>query len=93
MPAYTWLAEWSYTPEDVGQSLRALQTIGTPYTDEQIDNVATLLADEAQLIVDDLADDGITTAADKEIVALIAYLQRLGRSVPVDLTVADGEEG
>ena len=41
---------------------------------------------QAQQIVDNLKSAGITVDKDKEIVALIAYLQRLGTDVKVDRT-------
>jgi cytochrome c oxidase cbb3-type subunit I/II len=36
---------------------------------------------QANTIVDNLAKDGIKVAADKEIIALIAYMQRLGTDI------------
>ncbi len=36
---------------------------------------------QANLIVEDLAKNGAVTEPDKEIVALIAYLQRLGTDI------------
>lgn len=36
MPAYPWLAENKVDPETIQERMRALQTLGTPYSDEQI---------------------------------------------------------
>lgn len=79
MPAYPWLLERRVDPEDIQASVRALKRAGTPYTDQDVTSVPTDLAAQAGAIVQRLADAGIEADADREIVALIAYLQRLGR--------------
>jgi cytochrome c oxidase cbb3-type subunit I/II len=79
MPRYPWLHERSISVKDVTATVRALQKVGVPYTDEQIANVATLIEQQGNWIVDGLSSMGITTQPDREIVALIAYLQRLGK--------------
>ncbi|WP_017429676.1 cytochrome-c oxidase, cbb3-type subunit II [Vreelandella jeotgali] len=38
MPAYPWLFENTLDGEDTPAKMRTLQTLGVPYTDEQIDN-------------------------------------------------------
>ena len=78
MPPYTWLHERTIAPTDVQASVRALRKVGVPYTDAEIDGVAASLAQQGQDIVARLATAGIQTQPDREIVALIAYLQRLG---------------
>lgn len=78
MPPYPWLVEWTYTKDDVQKSMRALKMAGTPYTDADIDGAPAAIDAQASAIVKNLADAGITTTPDKEIVALISYLQRLG---------------
>ena len=50
-----------------------------PYSDADVEGVAASMADQAQGIVTSLAGANLETTADREIVALIAYLQRLGR--------------
>ncbi len=90
MPAYPWLLDDSVDPADIQASLWALQTVGTPYTDEDIANVPASLAAEGQEIVDSLAKSNVETTADREIIALIAYLQRLGDDRP--MPVAGGAQ-
>jgi cytochrome c oxidase cbb3-type subunit I/II len=58
--------------------LRALQRVGVPYTDAQIAAAPDSMRRQAAGIVTNLAQSGITASPDKEIIALIAYLQRLG---------------
>lgn len=78
MPPYPWLHEWSWDPSDVQASVVALKRVGTPYTDEDVANVEQNANAQADGIVAKLAEQNIQTTRDKEIVALIAYLQRLG---------------
>jgi cytochrome c oxidase cbb3-type subunit 2 len=49
MPAYPWLARNALDPDSVAPKLSALRLLGHPYTDEQIDNAATLLADKTEM--------------------------------------------
>ena len=79
MPPYTWLHRQSYEPADIQASLRALKKVGVPYTDAEIAAAPADMQAQAQGIVDRLKQAGIDTPADREIVALIAYLQRLGK--------------
>ncbi len=79
MPAYGWLLAQRYDTADIAASLRALRKVGLPYTDAQIAGAAGGIRAQADEIVTRLASGGITTSPDREIVALIAYLQRLGR--------------
>jgi len=85
MPAYDWLIEWKIDAADVQSSVVALSRVGTPYTEQQIAEVPQQLQQQGGEIVDRLAEAGIDAAWDDEIVALTAYLQRLGtdRESPV----------
>jgi cytochrome c oxidase cbb3-type subunit I/II len=79
MPPYTWLHRRTYDPAGIQASLRALKKVGVPYTDAEIASAAADMQAQAQGITDRLKQAGIETTGDKEIVALIAYLQRLGK--------------
>lgn len=63
--------------------LKAMQTLGVPYTDEYIENWEMHVNEQAQLIADELnADPDIEGVnPNEEIVALIAYLKRLGTDI------------
>jgi cytochrome c oxidase cbb3-type subunit I/II len=78
MPVYPWLAEWSYDLADVDASVQTLATLGHPYAPEVLADVPGAVNEQAAGVVLRLAESGIETTADKEIVAVIAYLQRLG---------------
>jgi len=79
MPAYPWLLQRHVDPDDVRASLRALRGTGVPYTDADIDSAAASMRAQGDSIVARLAQQNITAAPDLEIVALTAYLQRLGQ--------------
>lgn len=90
MPSYAWLHRQSYSPADIQASLRALKRVGVPYSSEEILAAPTAMATQAQAIVGTLAQAGITTTPDKEIVAVIAYLQRLGKDGRAAIAAAQG---
>jgi len=78
MPPYSWMHEDKIDPSDVGASIRALAKVGTPYVGTDDASVAASLQAQGTTIVQSLATSGITAEWDDEIIALIAYLQRLG---------------
>lgn len=78
MPPYPWLYSRRYDPADIQASLRALRRVGVPYGDTAITGAPAAMQRQAEAIVARLGTSGITTTPDREIVALIAYLQRLG---------------
>ncbi|HEU0153060.1 MAG TPA: cytochrome-c oxidase, cbb3-type subunit II [Arenimonas sp.] len=49
MPAYPWLAGTPVDPGAVARNMRALQRIGDPYTDEEIDGAAAAVAGKTEL--------------------------------------------
>lgn len=81
MPPYPWLIEDDLDVESTPAKIRAMQTLGVPY-EEGYDQIAIddLLA-QGQEISDELKTNGIEVANNKEIIALIAYLQKLGRDI------------
>ena len=87
MPAYPWLYSNDLNISKTTKKLRAMLTLGVPYTEEQINNAPNDLKAQAQNIANDLASQGVSDSqglADKQIVALIAYLQRLGMDTKGD---------
>jgi cytochrome c oxidase cbb3-type subunit 2 len=49
MPAYPWLAERAVNPEALVKHMRTLQTIGDPYSDEEIEGAAAAVAGKTEL--------------------------------------------
>jgi cytochrome c oxidase cbb3-type subunit I/II len=79
MPTYEWLATNELDTELLSKKLQAMQTLGVPYSDEYIANADAHLMAQAEEIAADLSKDlGQEVSPKEEMVALIAYLQRLG---------------
>ncbi|MBK0402725.1 cytochrome-c oxidase, cbb3-type subunit I [Adhaeribacter sp. BT258] len=83
MPAYPWLFEQDLDIEDTPAKIRAMQSMGVPYPEGYAEKANEDLMKQAKGISADLAKEGIEVKPEKEIVALIAYLQRLGTDIKV----------
>ena len=81
MPAYPWLYTQSIDTAIVGSKIRAMQKLGVPYPKEYDRQAVGDLKAQATLIAGDLQQQNAPGDPDKEIVALIAYLQRLGTDI------------
>ena len=81
MPSFAWLLRDDLDTSNTVAKLRAMRTLGVPYTPEEVDNGVKDLKAQAHQIATDLASAGVQGAENKEIVALIAYLQRLGTDI------------
>jgi len=91
MPSYNWLFTSAINEGKVAGKINALRKLGVPYKEgyeEDNDGKgAEAIGDlrmQAKGIVESLAADGFETEAEVEIVALIAYLQRLGTDIKVN---------
>lgn len=79
MPSYAFLKDGRVDMSTFADRMRAMKAVGVPYTQAQIDNAANDAKAEADEISASLAKAGATVAPDAEIIALISYVQRLGR--------------
>ena len=78
MPAYPWLLEDDIDFEDIQNTVDAMAMLGVPYGDA-IHHAPEMARIQAKMIAQDIEDnDGPAGLEGKDIVALIAYLQRLG---------------
>ncbi|NUM81485.1 cytochrome-c oxidase, cbb3-type subunit II, partial [bacterium] len=78
MPPYPWLIDNTLDVSLTPGKIRAMQKLGVPY-EEGYDQIAQQeLVTQAEQIAAELQQAGIPVTSDKEIIALIAYLQRLG---------------
>lgn len=84
MPRYPWLAENELNTSDIEAKMNAHVVLNVPYTETDIENAQTSMRSQASQIGERLAAEGITGMENKEIVAMIAYLQRMGKQ-PVQL--------
>lgn len=81
MPQYVWLIDNKLDTNSTPAKIRAMQTLGVPYP-KGYDKIANKeLMHQADSIAANLKKDKIETPSDVEIIALIAYLQRLGRDI------------
>lgn len=106
MPAYQWIIRNKLDKSLTEDKMRAMVTLGVPYTEEEIINAQKSMNEQGSQIQQNLYNDPdfartyesdkkyalennlpFVEMKDREIVALIAYLQRLG----VDIKVKDVE--
>jgi cytochrome c oxidase cbb3-type subunit I/II len=81
MPSYRFMATAELDTASTPAKIRAMQFLGVPYP-EGYDNYANQdLMTQATKIAEDLRANGVETPPNKELVALIAYLQRLGTDI------------
>lgn len=105
MPAYTWFSENELDVSLTTKKLEAMVTLGVPYTEEDIKNGPENLKKQALEIAQDIVDNypeelkkGMDVKArvnelkTKEVVAVIAYLQRLGTDIKAKPQVAETDE-
>jgi cytochrome c oxidase cbb3-type subunit I/II len=93
MPRYQWLIKNTIDNSTIQDKMRTMVTLGVPYTDQEIaDAMQSIEAQSSKIQAKLLTNPdikkafGSDTAAplkDREIVALIAYLQRLGTDTQV----------
>src|SRR5690554_2850210 len=83
MPAYPWLLTQNLDYESTPAKIRAMQKLGVPYATDFADRSIEDARKQADAIVADLKANQVETSSDKEIIALIAYLQRLGTDIKV----------
>jgi len=79
MPPYDWLLRKTLDFEGIPAKLKALQALGTPYSDDDVSNAAASARAQAEQIARNVAaNGGPSDLQDKKIAAVVAYLQRLG---------------
>jgi cytochrome c oxidase cbb3-type subunit I/II len=85
MPSYSWLLTNKLDISTTPAKIRALQFLGTPYEEgydekanDDLKKQAAQIAEELKAVDKNIQDDELS---EREIVALIAYLQRLGTDI------------
>ena len=96
MPQYPWIIEDDLDISHTADKINAMVILGVPYSQFELDNATHLLKAQAAKIEKNLRQDpefvknyGDANIQDKEIVALIAYLQRLGTDIKAEKTVSN----
>lgn len=86
MPAYTWLFDNKIDTSLTPAKIRAMQTLGVPYPEGYDKQANKDLEAQAKSIKETLKKDKIDINSNAEIVALIAYLQRVGTDIKAQST-------
>jgi len=81
MPAYPWIIKNDLSTDLTEAKIRAMQTLGVPYAAGYDKQAVSDLKAQAHQIAEGLRSSGIQVNDEKEIIALIAYLQRLGSDI------------
>jgi len=81
MPPYEWLINQQLDTTTTRSKINAMRTLGVPYK-VGYENLANAALDkQAKAIAADLKQNNIKVKSDREIIAIIAYLQRLGTDI------------
>ncbi len=100
MPAYPWLADDDLDLSQTEKKISVMRNLGVPYEEgyesEALRDLETQANEIAARIIRDISEEGSTInqeeLAQKEIIALIAYLQRLGTDIKVVEEESPSEE-
>jgi cytochrome c oxidase cbb3-type subunit I/II len=84
MPTYSWLLDDDLDTASTPAKIRAMITLGVPYPEGYDKKANADLMEQANRIAENLKNDKIKTPANKEIVAMIAYLQRMGTDIKLE---------
>lgn len=81
MPPYEWLSTQVLDTTTTIAKIKAMRTLGVPYAEGYEHQANRDLDEQAKAIALDLNKNNIKAKSDTEIIALIAYLQRLGTDI------------
>jgi cytochrome c oxidase cbb3-type subunit I/II len=88
MPPYPWLFEKTINIGATNSKIHAMRKLGVPYKEGYEANAVNDLRKQAEEITKRLEKEKIKIMSDKQIVALIAYLQRLGTDIKSEVPSA-----
>jgi cytochrome c oxidase cbb3-type subunit I/II len=81
MPKYKWFAKQTLDISDLKRKIEVMRMLGVPYPEGYENQAKDDLIKQAKEIAAELKASGIDIAADKEMIAVIAYLHKLGRDI------------
>jgi cytochrome c oxidase cbb3-type subunit I/II len=81
MPPYPWLLTRDLDISTTAKKIRVMQSLGVPYPEGYDEMANDELMAQAAKIAGGLRNEGIDIDDDKEVIALIAYIQRLGLDI------------
>jgi cytochrome c oxidase cbb3-type subunit I/II len=82
MPSYAWLLTTPLDFDVIPAHVAAQRMVGVPYTDADVRDAASAAKTQAAVLANEVAaQGGPKNLQDKQVAALIVYLQRLGRDI------------
>ena len=81
MPAYQWFIERDVNLNEIPAKIKAMQTLGVPYEKGFENKAIDDYQKQAELIAAELKTSGVDVKPTKEVIAMIAYLHKLGRDI------------
>ncbi len=84
MPAYPALLENDLNISNTKAKIKAMRTLGVPYAKDYENYALQELVTQSKSISINLKIDGIQVSPKKEVIALIAYMQRLGKDISLN---------
>jgi cytochrome c oxidase cbb3-type subunit I/II len=91
MPAYAFLLENDLDLSNTEAKINAMRTLGVPYEKGYEKKAVADLEEQASQISSGLVSDSIRISPKKEVIALIAYLQRLGTDIGKNKTATSNK--
>jgi cytochrome c oxidase cbb3-type subunit I/II len=93
MPAYAWMYDATLDTTHIEGKIITLRRLGVPYPEGYEGRAEADLKRQANTIAEGLTRGGLAASSDREIVALIAYLQRLGTDISAPVRAANTSAG
>ncbi|MGG9963458.1 cytochrome-c oxidase, cbb3-type subunit I [Ferruginibacter sp. SUN106] len=91
MPAYPFLLSNDLDISNTEAKINAMRTLGVPYEKGYEKNAVADLVTQSQQISNNLVNDSIRISPKKEVIALIAYIQRLGVDISKNKTATSNK--
>lgn len=91
MPPYPYMIDNDLNTSNTAAKIRAMQKLGVPYPPGYDQIALQDLEKQAKKIQANLKKDGIEVSEKKEIIAMIAYLQRLGKDIKAQPLTAQNQ--
>jgi cytochrome c oxidase cbb3-type subunit I/II len=89
MPAYPWLISDQIDYDIMPAKIRAMQTLVVPYPEGYDEQAVADMKKQGDKIAAELAEKGANVTGDREIIAMIAYLHRLGFDISQNKTASN----
>jgi cbb3-type cytochrome c oxidase subunit II len=93
MPSYPWLLKKTLVVHDLPRKLAVLRTLGVPYSEEAVSSAVEDARAQALEIARAVTEQGgPANLEDREITAMVAFLQRLGMDIKQPAVAAGAEQ-